>query len=364
MLPAERDFALFTAYVIYFPQLVAGPILRAGEVMWQLDRRPAFSWDNVAAGLSRMLGGLFLKCVLADNIAILVDRGFRMPAADLGALDVVVLAFLFGFQIYFDFAGYSHIAIGSARIMGIGFPENFDFPYLAATPRDFWRRWHISLSSWIRDYLYLPLCGCRGGRRSVDGLDVTGRPEVPPGRRVFALWATWFLMGLWHGANWTFALWGLWHAGLVTIQRVAGGVFRRSPPAALCWIFTLPAVMLGWIPFRAGSLGATFDLWGRVFGPGAWLRPPDMASSFPFWVALHRDSYYLCAGVMLAVVLAWIHHRHVAPILARRPALLTIPRRGDVRCDGAPHLFLPAPDHPVHLLPVLRTTPMVADSRR
>ena len=122
-----------------------------------------------AAGLTRLLSGLFLKVVLADNLAPLVDTGFDQPLTALSALDVWTLAFLFGFQIYFDFSGYSHIALGCARMMGIRFPENFDFPYLASSPRDFWRRWHISLSSWIRDYLYIPLGGNRVGKWRATG---------------------------------------------------------------------------------------------------------------------------------------------------------------------------------------------------
>ena len=128
----------------FFPQLVAGPILRAKEVIPQFVNRSSFSLDQLMIGLRFILFGLFLKVVLADNISILVDRGFIINVADLSAIDVWTLAFLFGFQIYFDFSGYSYIAIGSARMMGIVFPNNFNFPYISSSPKEFWQRWHIS----------------------------------------------------------------------------------------------------------------------------------------------------------------------------------------------------------------------------
>ena len=140
----ERDFVLYACYAIFFPQLVAGPVLRAAEVIHQFANRVQFKWDDVFTGARRVLYGLFLKVVLADNIAPIVDKGFETPLLAMSALDVWTLAFLFGFQVYFDFSAYSHIAIGSARMMGIRFPENFNFPYLAISPKDFWRRWHTS----------------------------------------------------------------------------------------------------------------------------------------------------------------------------------------------------------------------------
>ncbi len=158
---AEKDLLLFSTYVVFFPQLVAGPILRAVEVIPWLLKKPHWEWSNLSIGIKRILGGLFLKVVLADNIAEFVDVGFGVDVGYLSAIDVWTLAFLFGFQIYFDFSAYSHIAIGSAKLMGIDFPENFNFPYFSTSAREFWKRWHISLSSWIRDYLYLPLCGVK-----------------------------------------------------------------------------------------------------------------------------------------------------------------------------------------------------------
>jgi D-alanyl-lipoteichoic acid acyltransferase DltB (MBOAT superfamily) len=319
VIPAERQFVLVADYVVFFPQLVAGPILRAGEVMWQLDRRPRFQYDDLIEGARRILSGLFLKCVLADNIASLVDNGFNtISPAELGAIDVVVLAFLFGFQIYFDFAGYSHIALGSARLMGIRFPENFNFPYLADTPREFWHRWHISLSSWIRDYLYLPLCGVRAGTRSLDGIDVPDR--AGSWRRFFALWITWILMGLWHGANWTFAVWGLWHAALISIHRLLSRLTHGRIPPFIAWAFTLPLIMLGWIPFRAANVETAFALWQRLVTPDAWVKFDS--GSLPIRLTLHRDYYYVTAVVMLLIVAAWAVKTWGIPYAERRPLVI------------------------------------------
>ncbi|MCA9994190.1 MAG: MBOAT family protein [Anaerolineales bacterium] len=291
----EKDFILYACYVTFFPQLVAGPILRAAEVTDQLAHRPPFTLDNIALGLRRIIQGLFLKVVLADNIAPLVDAGFAMPVATMSALDVWTLAFLFGFQIYFDFSAYSHIAIGSAKLMGINFPENFDFPYLATSPRDFWRRWHISLSSWIRDYLYLPLAGVKVREHSVHGLS----GAVQDNQKTKALFMTWAIMGLWHGANWTFLLWGIYHALVVYIYRLVKPSSHKlntyiSNVGGV--IITLPVIMLAWVPFRAESLTATVGMWSKVVNPLAY-------------TSLNmRENVYLVTAIILVGLFAakWI----------------------------------------------------------
>jgi D-alanyl-lipoteichoic acid acyltransferase DltB (MBOAT superfamily) len=311
---AQRDFLLFANYVIFFPQLVAGPILRAREVIWQIKERPRFQLDFITEGARLILSGLFLKVVLADNIAGLVDNGFAAPAASLGTVDVWTLAFLFGFQIYFDFAGYSQVAMGSARLLGVSFPANFNFPYVATSPRDFWKRWHISLSSWIRDYLYLPLCGSkvRQPPHSTDGLAeaTEGHVEnVGPIRKTYALFLTWALMGLWHGANWTFVLWGLWHAGLIFLYRVLSPhlSFSSKLGATAGWLCTLPLVMLGWIPFRAQSLSTALGMMRTAFDPSALAVP----------LALSRQTYIVAALVMGLILAAYLVKSRVLPLLAR-----------------------------------------------
>jgi len=301
-LKPERDFVLYACFVTYFPQLVAGPILRAGEVLYQLDTRPAFRLDTFTSGLRRILIGLFLKVVLADNIAPHVDAGFAQSLATLSALDVWTLAFLFGFQIYFDFSAYSHIAIGSARLMGIHLPENFNFPYMASSPREFWRRWHISLSSWIRDYLYLPLLGAKVHDRSTGGLAVAASAEQSSTRSpAVALFASWSIMGLWHGANWTFLLWGLYHACMITAYRAIREPVSRLPVtfqrAGLA--ITFPLMMLAWVPFRAPSVSDALTMFGKV------LNPLEYAS-----LGMRENSYLLAFVLTVGVLGAgWMHER-------------------------------------------------------
>jgi alginate O-acetyltransferase complex protein AlgI len=322
-----REPLLYGLFVTFFVHLVAGPILRAAEVIPQLDRRKPFNLEFLPVGLWLILNGLFLKCVLADNIGGFVDEGFAADPSTLSATDVWVLATLFGFQIYFDFAAYSQIAIGSARLMGVIFPPNFYFPYVAVSPRDFWRRWHISLSSWIRDYLYLPLCGVRPHDESRGGLVPVG-DQVGAGRRNIALVATWFIMGLWHGAGWTFALWGLWHAMLILAQRAIAslGLLRRHTRlrSAVGWAATFPAIMLGWVFFRAQSLQQAWTMIEKVLQPGAYLRPEHLHSGY-VWSALpigiEPTSYLVAAILPIATVLTYLVYRDVWPRLSRRPAI-------------------------------------------
>ena len=234
--PAERDLLLYACFVVYFPHLVAGPILRARSLIPQLRDRPRFELSMVTTGIARIVAGLFLKVVLADPIGQTVNDGFARAASSLTGTDSWTLAFLFGFQIYFDFAAYSSIAIGSALVMGIALPENFDWPYLAATPRSFWRRWHISLSTWIRDYVYLPMAGAyrRQGNDAIGANASAPQAGLPREQRTLPLFATWALMGLWHGANWTFVVWGVYHAAMVWLHRqfsAAGRALRAAGAA-------------------------------------------------------------------------------------------------------------------------------------
>lgn len=309
----ETDFVLYGCYVTFFPQLVAGPVLRAREVLPQLSKRPAFRPADLAAGLRRILYGLVLKVVLADNIAPLVDAGYALDPATLSALDVWTLAFLFGLQIYFDFSAYSHIAIGSARLMGIVFPENFAFPYAATSPRDFWKRWHISLSSWIRDYVYLPLAGIAVRDRSTGGLEAAVQ-QPPAAKLTRALFLTWAIMGLWHGAAWTFVLWGLYHAVYIYVYRRLGPLWETFPAQLRSvggWAITLPLAMLSWIFFRADGLEAAFRMYGTVLTPSAYAS-----------LGLSVNVYLTTAVLTLLTVLAYLSATYVIPALRRGPALL------------------------------------------
>jgi D-alanyl-lipoteichoic acid acyltransferase DltB (MBOAT superfamily) len=273
-----RNFWLYLTYVNYWPQLIAGPILRADEVLQQLRMPRAIRSGDVAAGVRRILIGIGRKVLIADLLAPMVERAFDMARQPgFSALDAWSAAILFGFQIYADFAGYSDIALGTARMFGIRFPENFNWPYMALSPRDFWKRWHISLSSWVRDYLYLPLMGRSAETsHSTGGIGLAaGGAEGEGGRRTIALFLTWFLMGLWHGAGWTFAVWGVYHATAIYVfRRVA--VLRRLPESnpRLAWLVTLAVAMASWIPFRAQSMSLTLHLFKLLTNPLAYLRTP------------------------------------------------------------------------------------------
>ena len=260
----EKSFFDYGSYVIFFPQLIAGPILRASEIIPQFKKISDFKREYFNYGIKRIIFGLFLKVVLADNIAPFVDEGFSISNNSLSAIDVLTLAFMFGFQIYFDFSAYSHIAIGSARLFGINFPENFDFPYLSSSLKEFWKKWHISLSSWIRDYLYLPLTGYQSLRKTKNGIG----DEILMKKSTRSLFITWSLMGLWHGANWTFIFWGLYHALNIYIFRKLY-IFINNYKNNLknkyinylykinSYAITLLIIMVSWIPFRSQNMEDT-----------------------------------------------------------------------------------------------------------
>ncbi len=322
---AEKSFLLLSNYVLFFPQLVAGPILRASEVMDQLRHRPEkFKLEYLVRGVDRILIGLFLKVALADNIGVLSDSGFAAAPDTLTPIDVFVIATLFGLQIYFDFAGYSHIAIGVARLMGIEFPENFNHPYTAINPKEFWKRWHISLSSWVRDYLYLPLCNLPVGKKSVGGLsDII---EEKGGRKLMAvpLVFSWAVMGLWHGAAWGFVLWGLWHASLVLIYRAFFGNFISSSPISklLSWAFFMPLIMLGWIPFRAQTIEKSTDLFQSLLSfSSQW----DVSGNeITIILGLSQAHYMVAICVFTAVVLMGLMRPALDTMKARSNAFLFV----------------------------------------
>lgn len=273
LIKPERKFIHYALFVTFFPKLVAGPIQRASELMDQLKSKPVFDINYLIIGGKRILVGLFLKVVLADNISPFVDEGFSMDISSLTAIDIWTLAFLFGFQIYFDFSAYSHIAIGSAQLMGIKIPENFNFPYMAHSFKDFWKRWHISLSSWIRDYLYLPLAGIKVVKTTGEGGIGEGLESTRKINKSRALFFTWAIMGFWHGANWTFVLWGIMHASFIFIERKLQSVRDHFPLFAntiVGWGITILFVMLSWIPFRADSLSTTFKMFEKLLQPARY----------------------------------------------------------------------------------------------
>ena len=235
-------------YVAFFPQLIAGPIVRYETVADQIKNRTE-TFSDFAEGVSRFAVGLMKKMLLANTLAVVADKSF---AADSPSVMFAWLgALAYTFQIYYDFSGYSDMGIGLGKMFGFHFLENFDYPYISKSITEFWRRWHMSLGTWFRDYVYFPLGGSR-----VDSQK----------RLVFNLFVVWFLTGLWHGANWTFLVWGLMYFGLITIEKVTGfdkkiGIFGH--------FYTLLFVIAGWVIFKADSLTAAGIYLGNMVGIGS-----------------------------------------------------------------------------------------------
>lgn len=258
----EKHPGLFALYVAFFPQLVAGPIERATRLLPQFTRKAEFSYQRAADGLKIMAWGFFKKVVIADRLAVFVNEVYNAPAG-FGGISYMVATVFFGFQIFCDFSGYSDIAIGSAKILGFDLMQNFNRPYFSKSISEFWKRWHISLSTWFRDYLYISL----GGNR-----------VRTTARRYFNVFAVFLISGLWHGANWTFIIWGALHGFYMIFsmmtrgirERMAGIVKLNAHPALRRIIqmsITLVLVFFSWIFFRANSLKDAFHIVTRML-PG------------------------------------------------------------------------------------------------
>ncbi|MCK5129343.1 MAG: MBOAT family protein [Clostridiales bacterium] len=263
----ERHLGYFALYVSYFPQLVAGPIERSDRLIPQLRQKNIFNYDRVKQGMQRMLWGVFQKIIIADTIAIVVETVYSSPKEHTG-LSFVIATAIFAVQILCDFAGYTNIAIGCAQIMGIELMENFRQPYFAVSIRDFWSRWHISLSTWFRDYLYIPL----GGNR------------VKKPRYYFNIMVTFLISGLWHGANWTYVFWGGLHGVYSIIEDILSSIRKAiglKPLIKKPWLkrfvsttFVVILVGFSWIFFRAENLNDAFYIVSHLIeGAGMWIRP-------------------------------------------------------------------------------------------
>lgn len=253
--PAERRFTVVLLFKAFFPQLIAGPICRAHELIPQLRNPFRFDLVRFFSGLAIFAVGLLLKEVFADGLAPLVDTLYAPGAARPNAVTAWAAAIGFGGQIYADFWGYSTMAVGLARMFGVEIPVNFRLPYLATSLREFWRRWHITLSQWLRDYLYKPLGGSRHG----------------PGRTAFALMATMLLGGIWHGANYTFVVWGGLHGAVLVLEHL---LLKRQEPDAraarivrrvIGWSYVFIVVFVAWVFFRAANIGQALTIVKAMF---------------------------------------------------------------------------------------------------
>jgi alginate O-acetyltransferase complex protein AlgI len=306
---AQKSPVHAALYLLLFPQLIAGPIIRYRDIADQLARR-VVSLDDFAYGIRRFVIGLAKKVLIANVVAGPADKIFGMPSAELSTAHAWLGIVCYTLQIYFDFSGYSDMAIGLGRMFGFRFPENFRWPYVATSVTAFWRRWHISLSTWFRDYLYIPL----GGNR------------VSPARRYRNLVTVFFLCGLWHGASWNFVIWGLWHGSFLVAERV---MFNRGdrkarreqhsaisadsavPSGVLSWpvwphVYTLAIVMVGWVFFRAETLPGAIAFLRSLAGMNA-------AAATPYTVG-----WYLTPELWLALAAGAVGSTPWVPALAAR----------------------------------------------
>ena len=310
---AEKNAGIFATYVAFFPQLVAGPIERASNMIPQFKIKHSFEYERVVGGLRLALWGFFKKVVIADRVAIYVNEVYGNPDEYTGAILIIATIF-FAIQIYCDFSGYSDIAIGTARVMGFDLMLNFRQPYFSRSIREFWRRWHISLSTWFRDYVYIPL----GGNR------------VTFLRNLANLLIVFVVSGLWHGANWTFVIWGALHGVFIVGETIwttyIGKIERKGIAGAILsiatWFVTLIAVLVAWVFFRANNLSdalyivsnfLNFDTLHSIYTP---FEQSIINSTTEFWLAW--------AGVFVLFVYDFVDYKwdtlrlfNVSPIVVR-----------------------------------------------
>lgn len=244
----QRNPAELALYVSLFPQLIAGPIVRYADVEESLAKRE-HGWTEFAYGVERFVFGLAKKVLIANQIAYYVDKIFAIPGQELSTSLIWLAIVGYALQIYFDFSAYSDMAIGLGRMLGFRFLENFNHPYTALSIQDFWRRWHISLSTWFRDYVYIPLGGSRLGALNT----------------YKNLLIVFFLTGLWHGASYNFIIWGMLHGFFLILERSRFGNFLNRVPDSLRYIYVLVVVLIGWVFFRAENLPQAFDFLGKMF---------------------------------------------------------------------------------------------------
>ena len=248
---AQRNILQFGVYVTMFPQLIAGPILKYHQVEKYLQGRRV-DLEEISYGAKRFAIGLAKKVLLANNLGMLWEQISSLEQVQMSVLMAWLGIVAFAFQIYFDFSGYSDMAIGLGAILGFHFPENFNYPYIAASIKDFWHRWHISLSTWFKEYVYIPLGGNRKG--------------LP--RQLLNILIVWMLTGIWHGAGWNYLLWGLWFALFLILEKLFLGEILENAPKIFCRVYTLAVVMISWVFFALEKPGEIWTYIQSMFGLG------------------------------------------------------------------------------------------------
>jgi alginate O-acetyltransferase complex protein AlgI len=304
--PPAKNFWDLSAFIALFPQLVAGPILRYKDVADQFYER-SHTWEKFSEGSLRFMVGFCKKILIADTVAPLVTMTFNQP--DPSFSDAWLGALAYALQLYFDFSAYSDMAVGLGLMMGFRFMENFNHPYISKNITEFWQRWHISLSTWLRDYLYIPLGGNRKG----------------VGRTYVNLILVMVLGGLWHGANWTFVIWGAWHGGLLALERYVGQSVTGKPkrwgeiPAWLAVPRTLFLVIIGWVTFRATSASEAFNFYAGMFGLNGFALSEAVA-----WQITGLQLTMLVLGYLLVYLGPWWRSYLLAVSPVRQQSLLNV----------------------------------------
>jgi alginate O-acetyltransferase complex protein AlgI len=315
-LRAERNFLDYALFIMFFPHLIAGPIVRPKHFLTQVPRTKRFDWNRLELGARLFLLGLVKKAVIADQMPAIVDSVFASPS-EFSTEAVWIAVLCYATQIYCDFSGYSDMALGTAHAFGFKLPQNFNLPYAASNITEFWRRWHISLSTWLRDYLYIPLGGNRHGTLA------TYRNLI----------LTMLLGGLWHGAGWSFVFWGFYHGSLLAAHRFFSSRSRsgEGPFKPMRIAFTFLCVCIGWVLFRAQSMTDAWLILRRMFVPaeGQMFGSAEVAIALAAWTAVllgHLVSSY----VDMRSALRWLP----APVMATAMAVvflfaqLLMPHRG------------------------------------
>lgn len=250
----QKNPISFAAFVTLFPQIVAGPIVRYDDIARELDDRTV-NLDCIYEGILKFITGVGKKVLIANNIGMLWTSVKGLEASELSVLTAWLGILAFTLQIYFDFSGYSDMAIGLGKMMGFNFPQNFNYPYQSKSISEFWRRWHITLGAWFKSYVYFPLGGSRKGK----------------GRTVFNLAVVWLLTGIWHGASWNFILWGVLYGLVIIIEKLFLGKVLEKIPDFFSWLYTIILVILGWVLFDTADIPTALGYMGAMFGGGGTL---------------------------------------------------------------------------------------------
>lgn len=299
--PAQENILKFALFKTLFPQLIAGPIVRYAEFGYQIDERK-HGWPIFVEGVEQFTIGLAKKVLIADICAVSVDKMFAIPVTEMSGSVAWTATFLFSLQIYFDFSGYTDMALGLGKMFGFRFPQNFNYPYSALSIQDFWRRWHMTLSRWFRDYLYIPLGGSRNGE----------------GRTALNLFIVFFLCGLWHGANLTFVAWGLFHGLFLAIERTRFGRWLEAWPVLARHAYVLVVILFSWMVFRANTLEQAAGMAQAMIGLNGW---HNALYSLPLYVDKLTLLSALLGSIFAFPVCQWLDNK--LKIGIARPAMST-----------------------------------------